>query len=355
MKRLVILGGGYGGLRIIERLLSSDLPDDVMLTLVDRMPFHGLKTEYYALAAGTEPEHAIRVAFPNDPRLQVKLGEVAGIDLAVQQVQFADGDTLEYEWLVIALGCEDRYHDIPGADLYTHSIQSLSATRITYASLNNLNPYGTVTVVGGGLSGVELASELRESRPDLNIRLLDRGESILSPFPRKLQQYASQWFIEHDVQLISHANVNRVEKGVLYNHDQPLESDVIVWTAGIQANRIARQLPVEQDNIGRIVLNQYHQIPTHPNVYVVGDCASLPHAPSAQLAEVQGDQIAMMLKKDLNGEEYPSALPQLKLKGVLGSLGKKEGFGVMGKVSLVGQMPRVLKSGVLWMYKKHLG
>jgi NADH dehydrogenase len=355
MKRLVILGGGYGGLRIIERVLTPDLPDNVFVTLVDRMPFHGLKTEYYALAAGTEPEQAIRVPFPSDPRLTIKHGEVTGVDLEERLVRFANGDTLAYDWLVIALGCEDRYHDIPGADVFTHSIQTLAATRNTYAAVNNVNPYGTVTIVGGGLSGVEVASELRESRPDLNIRIVDRGESILSPFPKKLQQYASQWFIEHDVQLVSMANVNRVEKGVVYNHNQPLETDAIIWTAGIQANRIVRELPIELDNIGRAVLNKYHQIPTHPNVYVVGDCASLPFAPSAQLAEVQGEQIAMMLKKDIKGEEYPAALPQIKLKGVLGSLGKKEGFGVMGKVSLVGQMPRVMKSGVLWMYKKHLG
>jgi NADH dehydrogenase len=355
MNQLVILGGGYGGLRIAERLLAADLPDDVVITLVDRMPFHGLKTEYYALAAGTEPEHAIRVSFPSDPRLMVKLGEVERIDLDAQTVLFADGDMLPYTWLVIGLGCEDRYHDIPGADMYTHSIQTLNATRITYAALNNLNPYNQVTIVGGGLSGVELASELRESRPDLNIRILDRGESILSPFPNKLQHYASQWFIQHDVELISMANVNRVEQGVVYNHNQPLDSDVIVWTAGIQANRIVRQLPVAQDGIGRVILNDYFQIPAHPNVYVVGDCASLPHAPSAQLAEVQGEQIAMLLACDTKGKTYPAKLPPIKLKGVLGSLGKKEGFGVMGKVSLVGQMPRVMKSGVLWMYKKHLG
>ncbi|GAA4723084.1 NAD(P)/FAD-dependent oxidoreductase [Brevibacillus fulvus] len=355
MKRLVILGGGYGGLRIIERVLTPDLPDNVSVTLVDRMPFHGLKTEYYALAAGTVPEADVRVPFPNDPRLTIKYGEVTQIQLEEQAVAFANGDLLEYDWLVIALGCEDRYHNIPGADQYTHSIQTLGATRKTYAAVNNVKPYGQITIVGGGLSGVEIASELRESRPDLNIRLLDRGENILSPFPRKLQNYASQWFMEHDVQLISKASVNRVEQGVVYNHDQPLDSDVIVWTAGIQANRIVREMPVEQDAAGRTVLNQYHQIPTHPNVYVVGDCAALPFAPSAQLAEFQGEQIALILNKDIKNEDYPACLPEIKLKGTLGSLGKKEGFGIMGKVSLVGQMPRVMKSGVLWMYKRHLG
>lgn len=355
MKQVVILGGGYGGMRILERMLSAELPDDILFTLVDRMPFHGLKTEYYALAAGTEPEVAIRVPFPRNPRLKIRHGEVTAIDLDEQVIFLAQGDQIRYDWLVIALGCEDRYHNIPGADQYTCSIQTLEATRKTYAAINNVPPYGQVTIVGGGLSGVEMAAELRESRPDLNIRVLDRGECILSPFPRKLQRYASQWFTEHDVELISNSQVNRVEPGVVYNHDQALPTDEVVWTAGIQANRIVRALPVEQDTSGRVILNQYHQIPNYTNVYVVGDCASLPFAPSAQLAEAQGDQIALILKADLTGGEYPASLPRIKLKGVLGSLGKKEGFGVMGKVSLVGQMPRVLKSGVLWLYKNHLG
>ncbi|WP_232696812.1 NAD(P)/FAD-dependent oxidoreductase [Brevibacillus daliensis] len=355
MRQLVILGGGYGGLRILEHLLTPDLPEDVVVTLVDRMPFHGLKTEYYALAAGTEPESKIRVAFPTDPRLTIKHGEITGVDLNERLVQFQNDEDLAYEWLIIGLGCEDRYHNIPGAEEFTHSIQTLGATRRTYAAINSINPYGTVTVVGGGLSGVEIASELRESRSDLNIRLMDRGPSILSPFPEKLQDYASQWFLKNDVQLINRANVTRVAESVIFNNDDKVESDVIVWTAGIQGSRIVRNLPIELDNGGRAILNPYHQLPSHPNVYVVGDSASLPFAPSAQLAEMQGEQIALILKHEMKSKPYTETLPSFKVKGVLGSLGKKEGFGVMGKMSLVGQMPRVMKSGVLWMYKNHLG
>lgn len=355
MKRLVILGGGYGGVRIAERILSPELPDDVSVILVDRMPFHGLKTEYFALAAGTESEKTVRVPFPSDSRLTIRHGEVIKIDLEMNVIEFASGDNLPYDWLVVALGCEDRYHDIPGAQEFTNSIQTLEQTRTTYSAIHNVKPYGQITVVGGGLSGVELASELRESRPDLNIRILDRGDSILSPFPKKLQMYASEWFIQHDVALISSANVTRIEQGVLYNNEQELHSDAIVWTAGIQANRIARELPVEHDVSGRVILNHLHQIPKFTNVYVVGDCASLPFAPSAQLAEAQGEQIAAMLKHQMNNLPFPASLPQLKLKGTLGSLGHKEGFGMMGKLSLVGQMPRIMKSGVLWLYKKHLG
>lgn len=82
---------------------------------------------------------------------------------------------------------------------------------------------------------------------------------------------------------------------------------------------------------------------------------SLPHSPSAQLAEAQAEQIVQVLQKRWNGEEPPSEFPPIKLKGILGSLGKKHGFGLVADRPLTGRVPRLLKSGILWMYKYHHG
>lgn len=355
MKRnVVILGGGYGGLRIVQRLLALNLPSDIQLTLIDRMPYHSLKTEYYALAAGTEPDSALRVSFPNDPRLLIKYGEISRIDPDQKQIHVDGHDVLSYDYLIVGLGCEDKYHGVPGAQEHTHSIQTINKTRETFQALNNVKPYGKVSIVGGGLSGVELASELRESRPDLKIQIYDRGESILNPFPERLKKYVRTWLINHGIDLIHTANITKVEQNLLYNNNQALETDAIVWTAGIQANKVVQSLPVEQDQMGRVLLSEHHYIPKYQEIFVVGDCASLAHAPSAQLAEAQGDQIAIVLQAMLHSEPLPK-LPRFKLKGVLGSLGKKHGFGLMGDTTLLGRVPRVLKTGVLWMYKNHLG
>lgn len=353
-KKLVILGGGYGGLTLVHELLEKELPPDLLIILVDRMPFQGLKTEYYALASGTVPEVDIRVPFPVDPRLILKYGEVTGVDLEQRVVRFADEDTLTYDWLVIALGCVDKFHGIPGAETYANSIQTFASTRMTYQRVNNVRPYGQVTIVGGGLSGVEMAAELRESRPDLNIRILDRGASILSSFPEKLQAFVRSWFEEHHVEMRSHISVSRLEEGCLYNQDEQIMTDVTIWTAGIQPSPIVQKLQVPKDSAGRVLLNEYHQIAEYPEVYVVGDCASLPFSPSAQAAEAQGKQVAEVLRALWKGQT--PRLPAIKLKGVLGSLGKKSGFGIMGKRTIMlGMVPRFLKSGVLWMSKHHFG
>lgn len=194
MKNLVILGGGYGGMKILSELLPNNLPENVMITLVDRVPYHCLKTEYYALAAGTVSDKELRVSFPEHPQLVVKYGEVIGIDKSDKKVLIKDSEPLSFDDLIIGLGCEDKYHGVPGADQYTYSIQSIEKSRLTYSVLNNLGPGSVVGIVGAGLSGVELASELSESRGDLKIKLFDRGKHILPAFPDRLSKYVENWF-----------------------------------------------------------------------------------------------------------------------------------------------------------------
>jgi NADH:ubiquinone reductase (H+-translocating) len=353
MKKFVILGGGYGGLTLAQEMLENEIPGEVEVVLIDRMPYQGLKTEYYALAAGTISESEIRVAFPANPRLIIRYGEVESVDLDNKHVQMVNDDPISFDWLVIALGCVDRFNGIEGAQQFTHTIQTLSASRRTYQAINDLRPYAQVSVVGGGLSGVEIAAELRESRPDLNVRIIDRGASILSAYPTKLQGYVREWFDEHGVELRACVSLQKVESGVLYNKEEEIMTDLTVWTAGIQPSPIVQQLNVPKDNQGRVLLNEYHQIPSHPDVFVVGDCASLPFSPSAQAAEAQGKQVAQVMEAFWKGET--PRLKTIKLKGVLGSLGKKSGFGLMGNRTIMGMVPRVLKSGVLWMSKHHFG
>ena len=355
MKNLVILGGGYGGMRLLNKLTDHHFPEDIHVTLVDRVPYHCLKTEFYALAAGSISDHAVRVSFPKHERITYKYGEVSTIDLEKKRILFTQDEPLAYDELVIGLGCEDKHHNIPGAAEYTYSIQSIDKSRSTYQALNNLGHGKVVAIIGGGLSGIELASELIEGRPDLDIRLFDRNDKILSTFPTKLSNYVESWFVEHNVTLVHNSNITRIEPNLLYNHDEVIQCDAIVWTAGIQPVEPVRNMPVEKDKGNKIILTKQHTIPGYPDVFVVGDCASLGHAPSAQLAEGQAEQIYQVLLKKWANEPLPESFPPIKLKGILGSLGKKHGFGLMAERPITGRMARVLKSGVLWMYKYHNG
>ena len=337
MKNLVLLGGGYGNMRIMSRILPDALPENYTLTLIDRMPFHGLKPEFYALAAGTKSDSDVRMNFPDSERVNTIYGEINDIDLDAQIVSV--GNTkVDYDELVIGLGCEDKYHNVPGAEEYTHSIQTLSKARETFHSISELPSGASVGIVGAGLSGIELASELRESREDLEVILYDRGERILRNFPEKLSNYIAKWFRENNVKVVPNSLIDKVEPGKIYNSGTPENVDLVVWTAGIQPVEVVRHLPIDINRSGRVIINQYHQVPTYLNVFIVGDCADLPHAPSAQLAEVQGDQIADVLKKQWNNEPLPDKMPELKVQGFLGSLGEKKALPISWTV----QLPDVL-------------
>lgn len=353
MKKLVILGGGYGGIKILSGLLEQSLSEDIHITVVDRNPFRSLKTEFYTIAAGTVADQAVRVDFPDDERVNYVFSEISRVDVENSQIVFLDREQpLTYDYLVIGVGCEDNYHGVPGAEEYTQSVQTFSKARNTGLAIGNLKAYGKVSIVGAGLSGIEVASEIRESRPDLNLRLLDRGETVLKAFDSKIQNYVEEWFVKNDVDVIHNSNIEYVEKDAVCNNGACFQNDVIIWTAGVQPNRLVRELPFDKDSQDKVIVNEFYQVPAMKSIYVVGDCASSEYSPSAQLAGLQGEQIADILLAVLKGKQ-PKPPKPLKLKGTLGSLGKSDGFGNMMKTPMTGFLPRLAKSGVLWLNKRH--
>ncbi|QHT45708.1 NAD(P)/FAD-dependent oxidoreductase [Halobacillus sp. ACCC02827] len=351
MKEVVILGGGYGGMHTLHGLLDN-IGDDVRITVVDRNPYHSLKTEFYTIAAGTESDRHARVDFPKHEQVRYVFDEIEKIDVTNEQILLKGSENVPYDYLLIGLGCEDNYHGIVGAQEFTESVQTFSKARSAGYAINNLDAYGSVTVVGAGLSGIEVASEVRESRSDLNIRLLDRGETVLKAFDSKIQNYVEKWFKENDVEVIHNANVEYVEKDGVCNNGVCYINDVTVWTAGVRPSYLVRELPFDKDEQEKVIVNDYYQVPSRPNVYVVGDCASSEHSPSAQLAGQQGERVAVVLTAILQGKE-PDRPSIVKLKGALGSLGKNDGFGNMLQKPMTGVLPRLAKSGVLWLSKRH--
>lgn len=351
-KKLVILGGGYGGMRLVQGLLPK-MRDDHEIILIDRLPYHTFKVEYYALAAGTESLAELTHPFPEDPRLTKIYGEATSIDIVGKKVEVRDHDPIEFDELIIAVGCVDDYQNVKGAEENAFSIQTIKKSQIASQRLTTLDPYEKVMVIGGGLSGVELAAELRQSRPDLNISIVNRGKGLLSPFPQKTQDYVTQWFQDHDVNLINHIQMAEIYPTHAIHENGTLEYDAVVWTAGIKPAPITEDIAGERDHQGRFIVNEDYSLPNHPDIYIIGDCASANFAPSAYLAEMMADRLRDVLLAKWKGQAIQ--LPQLKLKAVFGSLGKKEGFAIIGDTPLHGRVPRLLKSGVLWLYKRHLG
>ena len=200
----------------------------------------------------------------------------------------------------------------------------MAKSRSTFQALCGLPAGSTVGIVGAGLSGIELASELRESRSDLKIKLFDRGPRILKDFPEKLSKYVKDWFVKHNVEVIANSNITKIDEGKIYNHEEEIALDSVVWTAGVQPVKIVRDLEVEKDKQGRPLVTQYFNLLDDEHVYVVGDCAASELPPTAQLAEEQAEQIVKVLRMRWKGENLPEKMPDIKLKGFMGALGKNK-------------------------------
>src|SRR5699024_11241979 len=113
-----------------------------------------------------------------------------------------------------------------------------------------------ISVVGAGLSGIEAASEIRESRPDLNIRLLDRGGSVLKAFNPKIQAHVSEWFVKNDVEVLHHANVEYVEKDGVGNNGICYVKNITIWAGGGQAAKPSRRTRIETEHQKRGGVNK---------------------------------------------------------------------------------------------------
>src|SRR5699024_5377243 len=144
---------------------------------------------------------------------------------------------------------------------------------------------------------------MREGRADLNICLLDRGGTVLEASDAKLQAHVEDWFMKNDVDVFHHEIVESVEQHGVCNNGFCSINDVTIMTAGVQPHHLARALPYKKDEQDKIILNDYYQVPEATHVYVVGDCASSVHSPSAQLAIQQGDQISQVLYAVLTDKE----------------------------------------------------
>src|SRR5699024_3724037 len=144
---------------------------------------------------------------------------VSEVDVEHQKISFKDkSDIISYDYLIVGLGCEDNYHNIEGAEEFTESVQAFSKARKTGVSVGNLPAYGNVTIVGAGLRGIAVASETRESREELNIRVVARAGSLLKALDPNIQAPVADSPLKNDVEVPHLANVEYVEKDGVCNN-----------------------------------------------------------------------------------------------------------------------------------------
>jgi NADH dehydrogenase len=323
-KRVVILGGGFGGVstaKSLEHLFGAD--ESVELTLVSQTNAL-LFTPMLAEVAGSslEPTHISTPLRTSLRRTRVIRGKAFQIDLEGRRVTILRGDgsateTLTYDHLVLALGSVSNYLGLENVQRLAFDFKSLSdAIRIRNhvidmferadreADKTTRQEILTFVVAGGGFAGVELAGALNDFgrgmladypslRPeDLRVILVHPSERILPELSEKLATYALERMRERGVVFKLNSRLTDAGPGaVILKPDEEIPAQTLVWTAGTAPNPLLKRLPVERDKRGAVIVDSTLAVRNFAGVWALGDCAAVtdaktakPYPPTAQFA-----------------------------------------------------------------------
>lgn len=279
MTQVLVLGAGYAGIMTALRLDRA-----AAVTVVDGRERFVQRIRLHQVAAGQTVRQPKLADLLRRPNIRFVQGWAREIDLAQRQVAVdtASGtQMLGYDVLIYALGSASAVGATPGAADYAYTL-SASGPR-SAAALNSALPDiaargGTLAVVGGGLTGIEAATELAEAHPGLHVRLV--AQSTVGPnLSLKGRQYIQQVFAKRGIELMTQATVNRVEVDALVlAGGQRLPVDATLWTASFAVPVLARESGLPVDALGRVLVGTDLRVHDQPNVFAVGDAAAVVEA-----------------------------------------------------------------------------
>ncbi len=354
LHHVVILGAGFGGLGVALALAKSP----VRITIVDRRNHHLFQPLLYQVATATlatsEIAWPIRQLMRKRKEVTTLLGAVSAIDPGRRTVTLEDGGSIVYDTLAVATGARHAYFGHDEWEPYAPGLKTLEdATSIRRRVLlaferaeletdpERRRAWLTFVIVGGGATGVELAGAIAElahaTLPDefrridtrkARVLLIEAGQRILPTFTEDLSAYAHAALENLGVEIQLGAPVSEcTAEGVVYG-GRPLAAKVILWAAGVRASPAAAWLDAPADNAGRVKVEADLSVPGHPDIFVVGDTATInawhgkPVPGIAPAAKQQGAHVGAMIRRRLAGDA--STLPfRYKHSGNLATIGKR--------------------------------
>lgn len=306
--RVLILGGGFGGLLAAQKLRRAP----VEVTLIDRRNFHLFQPLLYQVATGSlspgEIAAPLRSVLSSQKNAQVLLGEASDIDPEAKRVTLADGAVFQYDSLIVATGSQTSYYGNDSWRPWAPSLKSVEeATAIRHKLLyaferaeraeteDEARKWLTFVIVGAGATGMELAGALAEianqtlkhdfrriNPRNARIILMEGGARVLTAFPESLSQKAEKLVTRLGVEIHKGVFVTCVDEGgVSYKKGdatERLEAKTVLWAGGVTTNAFGKTLAArtkaETDRSGRIKVTAQLTVPNYPEIFVVGDLAA---------------------------------------------------------------------------------
>ncbi|SNB90419.1 NADH dehydrogenase, FAD-containing subunit [Streptomyces sp. PgraA7] len=330
--RVVVIGAGYTGATAAGRLARRLRGEDVSITLVNAEPDFVERVRMHQLAVGQTLRPRPFDEMFAGTGVELRLGQVTGIDVDRRTVTVtgAEGPSdLEYDTLVYALGSAWNTQGVPGTTEHAHEIAGRDGALRLRDRLAALAPGSPVTVVGGGLTGVEAATELAETRPDLDVSLIARAGlgDWLSP---KGARHLHKVFSNLRITTHEHTTVTAVQADRVTTTEGDIPAAVTIWTTGFAVHPIARATTLETGETGRITVDATMRSLSHPDVYAIGDAALVtgPGDKPLRMSCASGVPTAWQAADAIAARLTDSKLPTISARyfNQCISLGRKEGL-----------------------------
>ncbi|MEU7070707.1 FAD-dependent oxidoreductase [Streptomyces narbonensis] len=276
--RIVVLGAGYTGAAAAGRIAKRLRREDVTITLVNAEPDFVERVRLHQIAAGQELKPRPFDEMFAGTGVELKLAKVTAVDVdrktvAVSAANGPGQEELAYDTLVYALGSGWNDGGVPGTAEHAHEISSRPGALRLRDRLAALDAGRPVVVVGGGLTGLEGATEIAEARPDLDVSLATRG-ALGDWLSEKGRAHLRKVVDRLGITVHEHAAVDAVEADRVTTADgRTIPAEVTVWTTGFAVHPIAGATTLELTDGGQIVVDSTMRSVSHPDVYAVGDAA----------------------------------------------------------------------------------
>jgi NADH dehydrogenase len=374
--RIVIIGGGFGGLGAAKALKSANA--DVLV--IDRTNHHLFQPLLYQVATASlspgDVSAPIRHILRKQKNTSVLLAEVRGIDVEKKLVHIDLPDReVPYDYLIVASGSHHAYfgHDewepvAPGLKTIEDATEMRRRFLLAFERAEKLSDpeerkaWLTFVIVGAGPTGSELAGALpmiarKALYPDFRnidtretrVILVEGGSRILPSFPEELAEKARQSLVDLGVEVRTSSIVSRIEPDAAYIGDEKISTRTVFWAAGNAASPLGRMLGVPVDKVGRVLVNPDLSIPGHPEVFVAGDLAFVKRENGRQVPGVcpaalqEGKAAAKNIRRIIG--HLPTRPFHYFNKGDLAVIGRSRAIADFGKLRFSGR-----PAWLLWLF-----
>jgi NADH:ubiquinone reductase (H+-translocating) len=374
--RIVIVGGGFGGL-YAARALSGEA---VEVTLIDRKNHHTFQPLLYQVALAVlspgEIASPLRRVLRKADNIRSLLGEVVGFDVGARRVTLAGGAQVPYDYLIVAAGARHAYfgHDAweaeaPGLKTIEDAVEIRGRLLLAFekaertALLTGRREPPTISIVGGGPTGVELAGAIADlarmalakdfkaiDTTKARVRIYEGSPRVLGTFSAESSERARRQLQELGVDVHTDSTVTAIEPGRLRVGNEWIATDVILWATGVAASPLGKELDAATDRAGRVLVEPDLSVPGHREIFVVGDMSALTGADGkpvpglAAAATQEGRAAAENILRDLRGEaRRPFTYHD---RGTMATIGYRRAVAEFGTRKLSGSLAWLLWSVV---------